>query len=308
MSRSEWKYSSVFVVAMICWSGSAAADQCDDLRDPDPAIVACTKNINSGKWNGNDQAANYVNRGFAYGNKGDNDSAIADYNQAIALDPKSAMAYNNRCIAYRGKGDTDRAIADCSQAISLDPKFAFPYNNRGLAYGDKGDNERAVADYNQAISLDRKFALAYFNRGRSNVLAGSADKALADITQANALAPRDAGAALWLDIVSRWNGLPGRLAQTSSQIDMTVWPAPVIRLFMGQMTIGAVLAAADDPDATRKKNQLCEANFYSAGFLLAKESKDEAIRLFRLAASDCPYSYIERGAASAELKALGVAQ
>jgi hypothetical protein len=44
---------------------------------------------------------------------------------------------------------------------------------------------------------------------------------------------------------------------------MTVWPAPVIKLFMDQMTPAAVLAAADNPDATRKKSQVCEANFYS---------------------------------------------
>jgi len=34
--------------------------------------------------------------------------------------------------------------------------------------------------------------------------------------------------------------------------------------------------------------------------------KDEATRLFRLAASDCPHSFTEWDAANAELKALGV--
>jgi lipoprotein NlpI len=38
-----------------------------------------------------------------------------------------------------------------------------------------------------------------------------------------------------------------------------------------------------------------------------KGSKDEATRLFRLAASDCPHSFIEWSAANAELKALGAA-
>lgn len=86
---------------------------------------------------------------------------------------------------------------------------------------------------------------------------------------------------------------------------MTVWPAPVIRLFMDQMTPDAVLAAADDPDATKKKAQVCEANFYSGELSLTKGSKDEATRLFRLAASDCPHSISAWDAANAELKALG---
>ena len=88
---------------------------------------------------------------------------------------------------------------------------------------------------------------------------------------------------------------------------MKVWPAPVVKLFMDQMTPAAVIAAADGPDATTKKGRVCEAYFYSGEFSLTKGSKDEATRLFRLAASDCSHSFLEWEAANAELKALGVA-
>jgi lipoprotein NlpI len=88
---------------------------------------------------------------------------------------------------------------------------------------------------------------------------------------------------------------------------MTVWPAPVIRMFMDQTTPAAVLAAADDPDPARKKRRVCLANFYGAELSLTKGLKDEATRLFGLAASDCPHSFDEWDAANAELKALGVA-
>jgi lipoprotein NlpI len=140
-----------------------------------------------------------------------------------------------------------------------------------------------------------------------NLYAGSVDKALADLNQANALAPKDAYAALWLNIVSQRNNLPSRLPQTSSQLDMTAWPAPVVRLFMGQMTSDALLTAADDPNVTTKTGQVCEANFYTGELSLMKEAKDEAIRLFRLAASDCPRDFTEWNAANAELEALGAA-
>ena len=148
--------------------------------------------------------------------------------------------------------------------------------------------------------------MAYFARGRSYVFAGSLEKALADFNQASAISPDNAYLALWVDFVSRRNKLPSHLAQTSSRIDMTVWPAPVIRLFTDQMTPAAVLAAADDPDATKKQGQVCEANFYSAQLSLAKGLKDDATRLFRLAASDCPHSFNEWDAANAELKRLDV--
>ena len=64
--------------------------------------------------------------------KGDLDQAIADYTQAIALDPKYAVAYNNRGIAYCDKGDLDQAIADYTQAIALDPKYAVPTTTGAL--------------------------------------------------------------------------------------------------------------------------------------------------------------------------------
>ena len=108
------------------------------------------------------------------------------------------------------------------------------------------------------------------------------------MTQASAVAPKNAYTAIWLDIVAQRNNLASPLAQASAQVDMTAWPAPVIRMFMGQMTPAAVLAAADDPDPNKKKGQVCEANFYGGELALRTGAKDEATRLFRLAASDCP--------------------
>ena len=90
------------------------------------------------------------------GDKGDTDRAIADYTEAIRLDPKLANAYNNRGTAYRDKGDTDRAIADFTEAIRLDPKYANAYVNRGLAYEKLADFARARSDFNATLGLSQK--------------------------------------------------------------------------------------------------------------------------------------------------------
>ena len=87
---------------------------------------------------------------------------------------------------------------------------------------------------------------------------------------------------------------------------MTRWPAPVIRMFLGQMTPEAVLAAADHPEAHIKREQVCEANVYSGELALQQGRKNEARRRFRAAVADCPKALIEWSAANAELKALGV--
>jgi len=52
----------------------------------------------------------------------------------IQASPTDAKAYNGRGNAYQDKGDHDQAIADYTQAIRLDPKYAVAYNNRAYAY------------------------------------------------------------------------------------------------------------------------------------------------------------------------------
>src|SRR5215471_15362678 len=230
-------------------------------------------------------------------------TALVESERASAQD--RAAGYGNRCWAYSDKGDPDRAITDCNEAIRLDPKLANAYLNRGKAYSDKDDFDRAIADYDQAIKLNPKFFQAYLARGLLSLDAGDLPKALADISQASALNPKDPYTALWLDIVNKRSKLPSRLAEATAQIDMTKWPAPVIRLYLGQMAPETVLAAAAHRDASKQKSQVCEANFFSGELALQQGSKDEATRLFRIAEEGCPKDSFQLIAANDELKALG---
>jgi lipoprotein NlpI len=196
-------------------------------------------------------------------------------------------------------------MADSSEAIRLDPKYVNAFINRALTYRDKDDLDRAMADFDESIRVGPKNALAFSIRGWANLYGGSLVKALADLDQASALNPKDAYTALWLDIVTKRSNLPSRLPQAVSQIDTTKWPAPLIRLLLGQMTPAAALAAADDADLNKKKRQVCDANFFSGELALQQGAKEEAARLFRLAAADCPHSALPWDSANAELKALG---
>ena len=55
---------------------------------------------------------------------------MADYNEAINLNPKLVDPYNNRGVAYERRREYARALADFDQAIALDPKKAALFNNR----------------------------------------------------------------------------------------------------------------------------------------------------------------------------------
>ena len=71
-----------------------------------------------------------LGRGIAWFSKGDYDQAIADYSEAIRIDPNCAYAYAERGATSLFKGDYDKAIADCNEAIGLDPKHVEAYSSR----------------------------------------------------------------------------------------------------------------------------------------------------------------------------------
>ena len=136
-----------------------------------------------------EQARNYNARGNSFYRQSNWNSAIAEYTEAIRLNPNNAVYYNNRAGAYNGKGDYDRAIADATEAIRLDANNATYYVYRGNAYYEKNDWDRAIADYTQAIRLDSNNATYYGNRGNAYSWKSDWDRAIADFTQANRIAP-----------------------------------------------------------------------------------------------------------------------
>jgi tetratricopeptide (TPR) repeat protein len=107
-------------------------------------------------------------RGLAREGKGQHDEAIADYDRALALNPKYAAALINRANAYRGKGRDDQAIADLDRAIAMEPKNFLAHFARALTYQDK-----ALSDFD-----------AYVNEGNYE------DLAIQDDDEAIRLNPR----------------------------------------------------------------------------------------------------------------------
>ncbi len=95
----------------------------------------------------------YCVRGIGYRVQGMYEQALADYNQAIRLDPNFAFAYIDRGNLYLAQKQYKQALADFNQTILLDSNFASAYNGRGDTYRRKGDRARAIADYVRALEL-----------------------------------------------------------------------------------------------------------------------------------------------------------
>ena len=115
----------------------------------------------------------------------DYQGAIADYDQAIKLNPDNDEAYSNRGNSKYYLKDYQGAITDYDQAIKLNPNFyPYPYYLRGNSKQNLGDYQGAIADYDQAIKLNFYFTDAYYSRGSSKDKLKDYQGAITDYSQA----------------------------------------------------------------------------------------------------------------------------
>jgi len=155
----------------------------------DDAIAACSRAINSGKVSPTNLASVLRSRGSEYAAKKNYDLAIADFNEAIKLDPNGSSSFVSRGRAYDDKNDYDRAIADFSEAIKLDPNDSYSFFWLGAAYHDKKDYNRAIANFDEAIKLNPNNAAALFVRGLAKQSNGDSAGGTADVAAAKKIDP-----------------------------------------------------------------------------------------------------------------------
>jgi tetratricopeptide (TPR) repeat protein len=135
-------------------------------------------------------ASAFFGRGSAYYNREDKKSAMADYTEAIRLEPNQYWFFYCRACLYLSGGFKkagDRAIADYTEAARLDPNDAAAFYERGRVYHGKHNYKNAMTDYTEAIRLDPNHYWAFYHRA-DLYLAGEfekdQDKASADFAEA----------------------------------------------------------------------------------------------------------------------------
>lgn len=98
-------------------------------------------------------AKQFNNRGVDKLDQKDYKGAIAEFNQALQLDPQNAKAYFNRGFAYYNLENYQNAIEDYTKAIQINPGDAEALYNRGLAYSNADKDKVAIADFEKAAQL-----------------------------------------------------------------------------------------------------------------------------------------------------------
>jgi tetratricopeptide (TPR) repeat protein len=120
----------------------------------------------------------------------DFERAIRHFDTALHQQPNHATAYEGRAFAWFAQGDLARALADYTEAIRLQPT-ALRHAARGDVYLEQNDLDQALADYDEAVKLDAGCAEGYAGRGRVAHLRGQLDLAAADYSEALRLRPEN---------------------------------------------------------------------------------------------------------------------
>ena len=165
----------------------------------------------------------------------------------------------------------------------------------------KGDYRRAIEDYNEAIAIAPERAVYHRSLGLARFYNGNYQGAEADFRRALEFG-NDSYSMIFLFLSRARQGQEerarGELLAAAAKLTSREWPYAAIELLAGAQSRQAELPAID------KRNEVCEANYYTGHHAWLRKDMAAARRYFELAEQNCPKTIFEYAAAKAELKRL----
>ena len=141
------------------------------------------------------------------------EAAIADFSEAIRINPNEATFYYNRGLAkfHLGQHEAaiddydevhqnpyyalrqywehyEAAIVDYDEAIRINPNYTEACYYRGLAKQHLEHYEAAIVDYDEAIRINPNYTEAYYQRAETNFSLYAFTEAIEDLRMASSLA------------------------------------------------------------------------------------------------------------------------
>ncbi|MFB6519644.1 tetratricopeptide repeat protein [Streptomyces sp. NPDC056401] len=160
----------------------------EDLRaaldQPAPGIATLTLLLARAGFDTEDRADTLTLRGRDHRYAEDFADALADYTQAIALNPRSQPAYAGRAATHVLTGSYEEAIADNTTIIELEPRDVPSLVNRGMLYLQSGRHNESQADCDRAVEVSPDDPWARTGRGNTLHARGRYEEALADFDRA----------------------------------------------------------------------------------------------------------------------------
>jgi serine/threonine-protein kinase len=139
-----------------------------------------------------DAAAHY-SLGNALAGQGRLAEAIAEFKEAIRIEPDHPQALTNLGLALYKVGRSAEAIVEYRKAIQIDPDLYQAHTNLGLALDDQGKMEEAIVEYKKATQIKPDDAEVLGSLGIALRSQGHFDLAIAELRKARDLAGANPG-------------------------------------------------------------------------------------------------------------------
>jgi tetratricopeptide (TPR) repeat protein len=104
---------------------------------------------------------------WALAAKGQDEAAIAEWKEALKLDPEDAKAHNNLGVLLLRKGRLDEGIAHFQKALEVNPEYSDALNNLGIALLKEGKSEEAIKHLQKAVEVNPLRPQLYLSLGEA---------------------------------------------------------------------------------------------------------------------------------------------
>jgi len=144
------------------------------MKDYSKAISAFSESLKKDSLN----VVLWTNLGTVHYYVGDLDSAIADLDRALDINPEEGDALNTLALVYLKQNDFARSKAIIRRALQKAPEDSYYHNNYGEILMKSGLLDSALYEIDKGLVLDPDNGWAYRNKGMYYLQMGALEKAL----------------------------------------------------------------------------------------------------------------------------------
>ena len=139
-----------------------------------------------------DDSLSHVSLGRTYLQMGRMPDALAEYKEALRIDPKSVLAYGNLAGTYLYQmGDVSSALPLCQKILELDPGNAWAQDCLGWSYFAKNELPQAQAAFEKAVAANPQGILSRYRLAHTHRVQGHYQQAIETLQQIQKVDPSE---------------------------------------------------------------------------------------------------------------------